>query len=173
MSRLDYDDPDDDDRPSANVPFPRGAKIAGIIWMSFGAIGVLLGILSFIASNGVESGGCCGVIISLALAIIGEQAFNGKAMCLLSSGIGSIIFGLIFGVGSIAVIALNQQVEWIAVGASITIFSMALLVAGYLALTSRSDYERWRRAKGLASRPRPRPRALTDEERDYDDEYRP
>lgn len=169
MSRLDYDDLDDDERSSAKVLFPRGAKIAGVVWMIFGTIGVMLAIFSFIASNGVGSGGCCGVIIPLAFAIVGEQTFNGKAKGLLSNAIGSIIFGLIYGAGSIAVMTLNQQIGAIAVGALIALFSLALLAAGFLALASRADYDRWRQAQGLAVGKRP----LTDEERDYDDEYRP
>lgn len=166
MSPLDYDDPDDDDRRPANVPLPSGIKIAGIIWISFGVLGLIAAMFTFAASNGV---GCCGVLTSLVFAIVGLQTFHGEAKRLLGNAIGSIIFGLLYGAASIAIISLNQKIEVIAVGALIALFSLSLLVAGFLALVNRADYERWLRAQGLASWPR----ALTDEQCDYDDEYQP
>ncbi|HEX3149089.1 MAG TPA: hypothetical protein VHR66_13495 [Gemmataceae bacterium] len=186
MPRRDYDDDyDDDDRPSrSSAKFPPGVKAAGIIWISFGALGLINIVLqlAMAAGNAVAGGGPggspytgvgCGVIIALVFLMVGIQTVKGTAKGVLGNGIGSIIFGVLYlscgGLllaGSGFVPAGADSTLLLAVGGIALLMGLALLLAGVLALMGKSAYEEWRVAAGLARKPRRR----TQEERDYDDD---
>ncbi|HVK08300.1 MAG TPA: hypothetical protein VM597_05930, partial [Gemmataceae bacterium] len=113
---IDYDDEDrdrgrrnsrDDDYPArrsaSGVPFPTGVKIAGIIWIAYGALGILSNVASFALNAGQAAAGGggnvagvgCGVLIAIAFLVVGVQTVKGTAPGMMGNGIGSLIFGVL------------------------------------------------------------------------------
>ena len=177
--RDDYDDYDSPD-PSygRRAPFPTGVRIAGIIWVLFGAITILSSLAGFVTQAGAGGGGSigCGLFIPIAFLITGIQTVQGTAKGVLASAIGSIVFGLIYLAVPILLFQLINQVRGGAAGpmppgvlqvvAGVMILAgVALLAAGGLALVNRQEYMAWRIDQGLAQGPR-----LTVEQQDYDDD---
>jgi hypothetical protein len=179
------DDYDDDDRPSRSTnKFPPGVKAAGIIWIAFGALGLIQAVLSLISAGAQAAGGggpagspyCgvgCGVLFALVFLMVGVQTVKGTAKSTLGNGIGSIIFGVLY-LGLAAMVFVGSgflpvgvdATMVIVMGAVVAVQGLALLLAGTLALMGKSAYEDWRVAQGLVRKPKRK----TQEERDYDDD---
>jgi hypothetical protein len=202
MPTDEYDDDDrprraeyDDDRPArasrSGAEFPTGAKIAGIIWIAFGALGLLSNLVNIAISAGQGGAGGgpqfagigCGILIAAAFLFVGIQTVKGTAASMIGNGIGSLIFGVLqltcggvmmAGGGIIAAGGGGAPPGGGAAGSvamiigGITIvFGLALITAGTLALMNKSAYDEWRAAEGLGKR-----RRRTADERDYDDRSR-
>src|SRR5947209_3395121 len=103
----------DDRGPS----FPRSVRVAGVIWIIFGSIGLLLALLSIlacirvmagpIARGGNPAAGVCAAcvegVIAIAFLSVGIRSIRGRAKDTLENGAGSIAlsllsFGLILAV---------------------------------------------------------------------------
>ena len=87
-------------------------------------------------------------LISLAFLYVGVSTIRGKAPDTLGNGVGSIGIGVL---GIVAVVL--SLVEGMSV-ISTVIQSLALIVAGWLALAARGDYQRWRPVKINDGRPK-------------------
>lgn len=106
MPRRD-DDYEDDDRPSRRrgTEFPTGVKIAGIIWIAYGSLGILSNIVNVVmtagqapaanAGPGQYAGVGCGILIAIAFLFVGVQTVKGTAPGTLGNGIGSLIIGIL------------------------------------------------------------------------------
>jgi hypothetical protein len=180
-----YDD--FDDRPSrSRDQFPVGVRVAGIIWIVFGALGLIGQAILLVVNMGqpaaAQGGGGpvgspfagvgCGVLFALAFLFVGIQTVKGTAKSTLGNGIGSIIFAVLYLIcgavlmaGSGFVPAGANTTLLIVMGVIIIVQGLALLTAGALALMGKSAYEEWRVAQGLDRRKR-----RTQEERDYEDD---
>jgi hypothetical protein len=194
-------DDDDDERPArrsrGGAAFPTGAKVAGIIWIAFGALGIISNIVS-IAVNAGQGGAQnyagigCGFIIPIAFLMVGIQTVKGSAPSLLANGIGSLIFGALYllcgvlllagggilaaggaggggGAGGAGAVPAGAGGMIMLLAAIPIVLGLSLLVAGIMALMNKSAYEDWRAAQGLGSKKR---RRRTEEETDYDDRPR-
>jgi hypothetical protein len=171
----DYDDYDDY-RPSRNdVPFPRGIKIAGIIWICFGVIGLLNAAASLaivvIAAGSNPGSTICGALIALGYLIVGIQTVKGTAKGTVGNGITSLFFALLYGAVAVLIITLNpllpggpNSLLWVVATLSCAL-AVAMAAAGVLAIRDRDAYANWQSAHG-----RGQPRRRTVEEEDYDDE---
>src|SRR4051794_41003528 len=107
-SRDDYDD--DAPSPRRGAPFPSGVRLAGIIWIGFGALGIIGALFNFAmsfgnaaAAQGRGAGGApnfcslgCGLIIPIVFLMVGIQTVKGTAKGVLGNAIGSIVFGLLY-----------------------------------------------------------------------------
>lgn len=188
----DHDEPDardDYDRePRGGTPFPVGARVAGIIWIVFGTVGLVAQLASF-GMNANQGGAgatgpICGILFAVAFLMIGIQTVRGTAKTTLANGIGSIIFSLVyFGLGAMMALggaflananpqqAQAQGVQQFAIIMSVVLFGFGglLLIAGVLAIMANTAYKDWRRAEGLTPSSRRRPARRDD---DYDD-YEP
>jgi hypothetical protein len=156
---------DEDERPEwdfATAPaYPTTVAIAGIAWIIFGGINLLLMLLLFMfsaaaggqagaaggqAGAAVAGGACAGLVLGLfgaAFIFVGIQSVQGTARDTLGNGIGSIVFGFI-NFGSAAAQAAGGQVIPAGIG---FLAGVGLLAAGILALVGRSDYKTWRKAQ--------------------------
>ena len=176
---MDYEDDDEFDGPR---PFPTLVRIAGILWIAFGVIGVCSAIAGFAMQGGNANAGagggpnpasnCCGILIPAAFLYVGIQTVQGKATDTLGNGIGSLVFGLIYlAVAGACFVMGNKLLAGAGglamfVGLVVAVFAGMLIGAGTMALVSRQEYKDWRRE----NRPRKRPRRNRD---DNDDDDRP
>ena len=192
MPRRD-DDYEDDDRPSrrGGAEFPTGAKIAGIIWIAYGSLGLLSNLVSLALTAGQGMGpNICGTVVGILIAaaflFVGVQTVKGTAPGTLGNGIGSLIIGvlqltcggLILAGGGILAAgggggaggapppgAGDLGTVAMVMGVIVILLGLSLVTAGVLALMNKSAYENWRAAQGLT-----RPKRRTQEERDYGDD---
>src|SRR5262249_3071463 len=115
-----YDDYEDyDDRGiDRGVPFPAGVMAAGIIWIAFGVLGITSSILGFVLNAGRAApgqgpssgaGGGCGLLVAIAFLVVGIQTVKGTAKGSLGNGIGSVVFGLLYGGLALLMIALASR----------------------------------------------------------------
>lgn len=179
-----YDERDDeyDDRDRDRVPFPITAKIAGIIWMVFGTIGLIGQVVSMgmNAGNGNPASPICGFLIAITFLVIGFQTLRGTAKTTLGNGVGSIVFAVLyfgiaavffFGLFGLAAAGNNggqvQAMQEVAVVVALILcaFGVLLLVAGVMAVIGNTDYRAWRVSEGLA-KPKSRPKRRDDDEDD-------
>lgn len=102
MSRDDHDD-----APEPRAPFPGGVKAAGIIWIGYGALGLLSAAVNFVTGAAAAAGGgpeatgrICGVgcivLFALAFLVVGIQTVRGTAKDVLGNGVGSILFSVLY-----------------------------------------------------------------------------
>src|SRR5262245_29984388 len=163
---------DDDGR--YEPPCPVAVRIAAILWIGFGALGIIGGVVQLAqagaqAGNDQSRGGsCCGFVIAIAFVVVGFQTWTGQAKDTLGNGIGSILIGLLYlGVTALLFTAgvranLGGGVKLIA--AFVGLVGMSLILAGVLALGGRDQYRRWRAESGIATPPRRRRRRDDDDE---------
>jgi hypothetical protein len=183
MPSSDYDDDEDRPRRSATA-FPMGVRVAGIIWIAFGALGLIGQAINLVISLGQAAaaagggpGGSpyagvgCGILFALAFLFVGIQTVKGTAKSTLGNGIGSIVFAVLYlicGIGLMAgggfLPAAAESTMLIILGLIVIVQGLALLTAGALALMGKSAYEEWRVAQGFG-----RKRRRTREEEDFDD----
>lgn len=172
--------PDDYDdyrpRPS-DVPFPRGIRIAGIIWICFGVIGLLNAAASFalvlIAAGSNPGSPICGAMIALGYLIVGIQTVKGTAKGTVGNGITSLFFALLYGAVAVLIITMNpllpggpNSLLWVVSVISCAL-AVAMAAAGVLAIRDREAYANWQAAHGGGQ-----PRRRSIEEEDYDDQPR-
>jgi hypothetical protein len=193
MPRRDDHQDDYDDSPSRrrNAPFPTGVKIAGIIWIAFGVLGIIGALINFAVSMGNAAAGAgaaggpgagpppgsnvcslgCGMLIPIVFLMVGIQTVKGTAKGVLGNAIGSIVFGLLYaGLAVLFVIvggrmAVIPQEMVLVIVAMCGLLGTALLIAGGLAIVGRDAYTQWRVEQGLARGPR-----RTVEQDDYEDD---
>ncbi len=76
---------DEDDDSRSPAPYPIAVRIAAILWIGFGALGMIGGMLQLAqagaqAGNGNSPGApCCGFAIAIAFIVVGYQTLTGKA----------------------------------------------------------------------------------------------
>ena len=143
--------PKPNDSPFVGTPAPKRALpkppgpvyAAGIIWCVIAAIG-LFGALVLTSLGGLGGAIAATVpaLISLTFLYVGVKTVRGDTPDTLGNGVGSIAIGLL---GVVAII-----LSWVEGLAAIScgLQSLALLVAGWLALSARGDYKRWRDRHG-------------------------
>jgi hypothetical protein len=151
------------EHPGGRQGIPAAVRIAGTIWIIFGAVILLSAVLVPILTVGAEWAAgrpaaqartawfawtlayCFGLFIALfgvAFIFVGIQSVRGTARDTLGNGIGSIVFA-IFNLGSGFLQLSMEQFVPAVVGISAGI---GLLLAGILALVGRADYKAWREA---------------------------
>ncbi len=100
----DYDDDRDDMRDPA--PFPTKVKIAGVIWIIFGVLGLLNTIYQIVSGAAAQQGGAgsagpiCGGLFAIAFLLVGFQTVKGTAKGVMGNGIGSIVISLLLLLGA-------------------------------------------------------------------------
>ncbi len=157
--------PDLEVRPPA--PFPSLVYVAGVIWIGFGCLALIVALINLALLGATVSGGpadpcpgfCCCFATLFGIAFIegGFRSVKGTAEDTLGIAICSLLFGLL-QVGFVALFVLaallagsptpiNQgpaSPEFIASGISSAV-GLGLIAAGVLALAGRQDYLAWRR----------------------------
>ncbi|HEY2787698.1 MAG TPA: hypothetical protein VGJ05_22260 [Fimbriiglobus sp.] len=187
----DYDEDEFENRRGS--PYPVIVRIAAVLWIGFGALGLIGGMIQLGQAgaqrgNGQSTGGpCCGFVIAIAFIVVGYQTLTGKAKDTLGNGIGSILIGLLYlaiaGVLFAAVRVRAQfggEVNFIAV--FVGLIGISLILAGMLAIVGRENYKAWRIESGIAKPRRRRRTRVEDDDRprrrrrddvdDYDDRPR-
>src|SRR5947209_9773461 len=184
-------DDDDDDAPpprssGSGSAMPAGAKIAGIIWIAYGSLGILSNIVSLImtvAQGGPLGANLCGTVVGLLIAgaflFVGFQTVKGTAKSTLGNGIGSLILGalqlacgglMLAGGGIIAAggagagaggpggagVPAGLGTIAMIMGGLVVLFGITLITAGILALMNKTAYEDWRAGPGLGGKRRRR-----------------
>src|SRR5262245_30675645 len=91
--------------PVEGAPYPNTVRIAGVIWVVFGALILLNAALNVVlnlgagAAGGPPGGGICPLLVAAlfgaAFAHVGLQSLRGTARDTLGNGIGSIVIGLL------------------------------------------------------------------------------
>lgn len=180
---------DDDDRDRREPPrVPGLVRAAGILWITYGSLGLLSTIAGFVMQAGQAAGQaaggnqpgnnpaspCCSIVITIAFLYVGIQSVQGTAKDTLGNAIGSLILGMLqFSAGvffvlvglEVVQVAMFVREAALAVGGFLLLMSSALLLAGIMALMGRSAYREYREiAHPRKKRRRPRP--------DEDDEDR-
>jgi hypothetical protein len=172
---------DSDDDDYGPTPFPILVRVAGVLWLCFGSIGLLGAILGFVLNTQQAGGGagksspvpnCCGMLIPIVFLHVGLQTVQGKAKDTLGNGIGSIVFGMFYlAVAGVFIFLENNAFAGkglgglgMVVGLIAGLFGLLLLLAGTMALVSRTQYKAWRRENQPAKRRRRR-----EDEEDEDD----
>jgi len=119
---------------------PRLVYAAGVVWCVIGAFGILgaLVVNSMLPGIGGTISAMVPGLIALAFLYVGFGTVRGKTPDTLGNGVGSVAIGIL---GIVAV-----SLSWFegVAAVSCVIQSLALLVAGWLALAERGDYRRWR-----------------------------
>jgi hypothetical protein len=164
--RDNYDDEDDDLSIRHETPFPSSVRAAGVIWIVIGALilfNAAVQLLVTVASASTPQGGgayavggmCVVILLALfgaAFIFVGVQTARGTAQDTLGNAIGSIIFGLLNGGSGIVFIASGLTrgggagAVLVIAGLVSAIATIALVVAGIVALMGRENYKAWRRA---------------------------
>jgi hypothetical protein len=125
--------------PTVSLPsVPTFARAAGVIWILFGSIALLIVLLSVAATNDPVAALFSGVLLgsfAIAFMIVGIQTVGGWARDVLGNGIGS----LVFGIGAIV-----GGVETLPVGVILIVIGLLLFSAGVFALVGRGEYKKWR-----------------------------
>jgi hypothetical protein len=171
-----------ENRPVGRAVYPKGVRVAAIIWMVNGILILLNAVVSFaLNAGGGNNKGSCGVIfgglIGIAFVAVGSQTLKGTAKDTLGNAVGSLLFGfLVMTCGGIVMTsgiavatgaAEGSVIEQpkapgimaIVVGATNLLTGSALLVAGILAIVGRAPYKAWRKAE------RAKLKALEEDER--------
>lgn len=127
---------------------PAIVMTAGIVWIVFGSLKLLMVPLSLLlAAMRVPAFVCVAVLDGLiggGFVAVGVQTVQGKARDTLGNGFGSIIFGILScGSGAYRLIALDQAI----LGNIDGLVGAGLIGAGICALIGRDDYKAGRRRR--------------------------
>lgn len=118
------DDYEDDDYEEPPPPaFPVVVRLAGIIWIGIGALGVVSAVLNFAGAGaanranpngqnpaagaqaaGQSIGGCCTALIAVAFVAVGYNTVTGKAKDTLGNAIGSLLLAALVACVGVAVV---------------------------------------------------------------------
>lgn len=162
-------DPDDipaDDRFPADVPFPAAVLVAGVLWLLFGGLTFLGGLLNMalVAAGenpGGAPGGCCGLLFGIAFVSAGWNSVKGTAKDTRGNAVGSLAVGAIYlgltvvlavvGLGALpgngpggAGLPPEEELVMLLTALAVAMFGLILLTAGVLALVGRRQYLDWR-----------------------------
>ncbi len=149
---------DDEHDPPAAPSFPAGVKTAGFIWIAFGALGIIMQVvtLGMKAAQGNPASPCCGFLFAIAFLIVGVHTIQGKATGMIGNGIGSIVFSLLYFGLAAGVLFLDllpkpqgeraEEAQMILqiVGAICGLLGFLLFLAGVLAIVGHGAYVDWR-----------------------------
>lgn len=116
---------------------PASITTACILWIIYGGLGILGGVITLRASAGV---GGFQIVFGLAFLVTGFQVLMGKASSVLGSGIVCIILGalaLVGGLGGAAAFASSLIAIIVLVNAGL------LIAAGVLAIVGSGAYKQW------------------------------
>jgi hypothetical protein len=119
--------------PASLPPIPAMVRAAGIIWIVFGALSLLLTLLMSSPLSAILV-----VLFAVAFIFVGAQTAGGWARDVIGNGIGSLVFGFS------AISGGATMLPW---GAILIGIGLPLFGAGVCALIGRNDYKKWRRAK--------------------------
>ena len=160
----DADEYAEDSRDEAGLApsFPAGLKVACYLWIGFGILILVGGLIGLVqnggqigaggqAANQAPAGGVCGMVLvglfGAAFIAAGSQTLKGTAKDTMGNGIGSLVFALLeIGLG---VLALNFGVNFFAI--IYLACGAGLMGAGIIALMNRTDYLEWRAYKKKTS----------------------
>ncbi len=129
---------------------PGSITAAAILWIIYGGLGTVGGLMGLAASHGrVGGGGIFGLFVAVAFLVTGIQALAGKARGMLGTGIASIVWGALV---LIALLFLGSLVRHGAGGLFAAIgllFGGMLITAGILACVGNTKFKAWRATRGL------------------------
>lgn len=185
----DDDDYDDADRPPprGRPAFPGVVMAAGIMWIGFGAMALLVMVSNFVMTavnpnaapaRGADLCCACGIgVVGAAFLYCGIRTVTGKGVDPFGTSIGSLVVGLAcLAFAALAVFAgviqggnlrgLPEEVIILA-AAGYAVFGLVLILAGTFGVIGRSQYLWWRTENG---RRRYRRRRDDDEDEEYEDE---
>jgi hypothetical protein len=129
--------------PQAPTKIPGVVLAAGIIWIVFGGLGILGGVMSL----GAGASGIAQLGIAVAFLIAGIQTVTGKAKDTLGNAIGSFIIAGLGLLGTLVLSSIGGRLggDFIGVLVMIAVINCgALVTAGILALVGRERYRAWR-----------------------------
>jgi hypothetical protein len=144
----------DDEPPYEEPPgVPGNAVAAGIIWVIFGCLSILVRVIQVIgilanvdprAESSYTAGMVCGAascgLLGSVFIPLGIQCIRGRTRDLLGTAIGSLLFGVLYTF--IAFVILFRRAEYATIDAVIAFFlAITLYVAGSLALIARPEYQ--------------------------------
>ncbi len=122
---------------------PGAARAACVLWIMYGSVGVLAGIMT--AQISPPAAGPQ-ILFGLAFLITGIQVWLGKAAQILGSGIACIVLGaigllLLWMMGGVLGGGVLRVPTWVT---SLAMFNnLLLIVAGILAIVGSSPYKQW------------------------------
>jgi hypothetical protein len=135
-----------------NAPLPRPVFLAGAIWTSFGALGIVSLVLQLTGEDlvGLSVGMRLAVaalpaFISAGFIVVGVETLLGRTKALYANGIGSIVFAVLIGGGVASAGALGSAATTLQL-----VSTLGLIAAGVLAIVGRTPYAEWRRVTGRA-----------------------
>src|ERR1700704_5058440 len=127
---------------------PGTVIIACVLWIIYGAFGLLGGLTIIAASKGT---GATQLAIAAIFIISGIQVLMGKASGLMGTGIVCIVLA---GIGLFAIYSINSALGersmfpgWVMT--IVMINSGILVTSGILAIVGNAKYKEWRRSRGL------------------------
>jgi hypothetical protein len=133
-------------------PLSRPGSITGasILWIIYGSLGTLSGLVTLGMSGGRAGGpGFIGLGIAVAFLVSGIQGLLGKARGMLGSGIASIIWGLVTLVAFLYLASLVHGGGAGIFGILGLVFGGMLITSGALACIGNEKYKAWRASRGL------------------------
>jgi hypothetical protein len=183
-----------------SAKFPGIVMAAGVIWICFGALGMIGSLLGAMAGGMNQQGGagpnmcsnCVSGLIAFAFLYCGYQTVTGKAAGTLGNGIGSLVIGALitlcgtlitvgggvlaagnFGGGNNAGVPNNLLGGILAaVGVLYLVFGLTLVLAGVFALMGRNAYRDWKEVNSPRSRRRKRRNVEVEDQDELDEDDR-
>lgn len=126
------------------VSFPASITFAGMIWIAIGA----LTLLSLVVVERAPSPGA--ILGGLLFLYGGIRATRGTSPGMLGSGIGSLLLGVTWVAVGPAIASLRNGSDAVVLLVCVGLGG-ALILAGFLALMGRSNYQKWREARTSAA----------------------
>jgi hypothetical protein len=140
---------------------------AGVIWLIFGVLIMINALLTVLLAAGKQVGfagkeitAIFTAVIGLVFLHVGWQSTSGTARGTLGNGLGSILFGLLGGAGSI--LFFNAGIPIL--GVFQILAGLGLLTAGIMALMAGDAFAQWKEAKTPRDRGRRRRRDRDDDD---------
>jgi len=130
---------------------PGTALAASIMWIIYGGLGTIGGVLGLAGSGGhVQPSQIISLGLAIAFLMSGIQTLTGKLKGLLAPGITSIVIGSLTGIAFLLLGAIARGFHfpvWLfAIG---VIIGGMLITAGILACIGNRHFKEWRATKGL------------------------
>jgi hypothetical protein len=133
---------------SQQSSIPGTVIVACVLWIIYGAFGLLGGLSTISASKGT---GATQLAIAAIFIISGIQVLMGKASGLMGTGIVCIVLA---GLGLFAVYSINGAIDgrtmfpgWVMT--IVMVNSGILMLSGILAIVGNTKYKEWRRSRGV------------------------
>ena len=149
------DDLDEDELVAPVGPaFLKTVLIAGILWIVFGAWGLVIGGLMFAVVGSLSPVPFWGLIFGGASVYVGIHTVRGTARGMWGNALGSIVFALFIFTHAFSVVAAlgpqqgpDQLIAGVLDAAGTSFAALGFLAAGVLALWGRHEYRFWLRAQ--------------------------